>query len=198
MNILKAFYAYALLASLISIWNHINDITALPVFAGLLGIISSLLFFLKRYKFSFLGIIWIIVQIPYVVFDGFVVDMSQFLNIHLSLNIGSISIGVNAQVLLLFLLPYLSLLKHVGEKITLKPFTEKAKEVIDKAITVTPDNITEGKKLSADIEIEINNEMYHKLLFKPTKDDRLNRGYVVLFSENTKKPLKATVTFEVI
>ncbi|MFY0604815.1 MAG: hypothetical protein JXQ93_12825 [Flavobacteriaceae bacterium] len=199
MNILKAFYVYALISSLIAIWNSLNDLTNITVFVGLLGVVSSILFFLKQYKFYYLAIIWIIIQIPFVIVDDITIDLSQFLNVHLSLNIGDVSLGVNAQVFLLFLLKYLYLSKYLNQNIMVKPFTESAKKILNKPLVFLVNDLTEGKRLSGQIDFKINDESYSKALFQPMKDERVNKGAIVLIpsNSNSKTPVKFMVTYEV-
>jgi len=197
MDILRSFYGFALLSSIINIYNHSSNLTSITVLVGVLGIISAILFFSKHYKFYYLGIIWIILQIPYVVFENTVYDFSQFINAHFSVNTSSLQFGINAHIILLLMARYLVLTKYLHQKIIAKPFTESSKEIMKVPITFEPESIIYSKRLSSKIDLEIENIHYSKLLFEPLKSDRIQKGGLTLIPSKSGIPIKAAISFEI-
>ncbi|MDT7831670.1 hypothetical protein RQM59_04720 [Flavobacteriaceae bacterium S356] len=197
MDILRFFYGFALISSVLNIYSHATSLTSITVLVGVLGIISAILFFSKQYKFYYLGIIWIVLQIPYVVFENNVYDFSQFINAHFSWQFGAIHFGFNFHIVLLLTVKYLILTKYLNQRIVVKPFTESAKETIKDSIEFKPKGILYSKRLSAKVDLEIKNTHYSKLLFQPTKSDRIQKAGITLVPSESGIPLKATVSFEV-
>ncbi|WP_299890470.1 hypothetical protein [uncultured Lacinutrix sp.] len=194
MKLLKGFYIYVLIASLITIFNNLNNLLNLTVIVSLIGIISSISFFTRKSNFYFLAVIWIIVQIPYLVTNNFTLDLSQFLNIHLSITFGSLSFGINAQILLLLLTKQILLSAFLFKKVTFKAYTENLKLKRDKEYTFTPIDII-SKKLIGNSEIELENEIYTKIKFDPQKNERIKKAGITLSSQNGNSEIKATVEY---
>lgn len=186
-----------IISSALTINNNLNDLTNISVFVGILGIVSGILFFIKQYNLYYLATLWIILQIPYLIIDGTTYDFSQFFNFHVSMRFGSITLGVNAQIIFLLLLKYLILSQYLKQKIIVKPFTEKAKKIIENQILFEPENIVSSKRLSSKIDLEIENKHYSKLLFEPLKSDRIKKAGLVLIPSDSESPIKTTVSFEI-
>jgi hypothetical protein len=194
MKLLKGFYIYVLIASLITINNNLNNLLNPTIILSLIGIAAAILFFTKKSNFYFLAIIWIIAQIPYLIFGDFTLDLSQFLNFHFSLNIGSASLGLNAQILLLFFIKPILLSEFLFQKVTFKAYTENLKLKRENKYSFTPTDII-SKKLVGDSEIEIENQTYSKVEFEPQKGDRIKKAGITLFPLNEGGKINATVEY---
>lgn len=195
MNILRVFYIFVILAGIITINNNISHLVNPTVFVALLGIISAVLFFKKIYKFYYLSIIWIIVQIPYYKSGGFVFDLAQLVNSHFSLNFGDTSIGINTHILLLLLLNHLILSGYLYRKVYFKAYTENSKLKMDDEYSFIPTDI-KFKKLIGKSEIQIESEMYDKIEFEPIKDERIKKAGILILSENENEKINATVEYK--
>lgn len=195
MKLLTGFYIFALITSLLTINNNLNNLLNPTIIISLIGIASAILFFTKKSSFYYLGIIWIIAQIPYLIFGEHTIDFSQFLNFHFSLNIGSVSLGLNAQIFLLFFIKPLLLSEFLFQKVTFKAYTENDKLKRENEYSFIPTDIV-GKKLVGNSEIEIENEMYSKVKFEPTKRERIKKAGITLIPNNKIGEIKATVEYK--
>ena len=195
MNLLKGFYIYVLITSLLNINNNLNNLFNPSILISVIGIISTIAFFSKRMKFSFLGIIWIVAQVPYIIFGDFTFDLSQFINAHFALNLGSISLGINAQILLLFFLIPISLSKFLYRKIIFNAYTENSELKREDTYSFTPNGI-EFNKLTSDCEIVVENKTYNKIIFEPQKSERIKKGGIILISETESHKIEATVEYK--
>jgi hypothetical protein len=196
MKLLKAFYIYSLVASLMTINNNWNNLLNPTIIISLIGIVGSILFFLKKYNFYFLGIIWLIVQIPYFEIGNFTFDLSQFVNFHLNIDIASLSLGINFQIILIyFFLKPLLLSKFLLQKITFSAYTENSKLQIGKEYSFIPTEI-ESKKLIGKNEIQIEKETYSRIEFEPEKSDRIKKAGITLIPINKGLKIKALVKYK--
>lgn len=195
MKLLTGFYIFVLITSLLTINNNFNDLLNPTIIVSLIGITSGILFFMKKTSFNFLAVIWIIAQIPYLIIGEYTIDLSQFLNFHFSLNIGSISLGINAQILLLFFMKTILLSEFLFQKVTFKAYTENEKLKRENEYSFIPTDIVE-KKLIGNSEIEIENETYSKVKFEPIKSERIKKAGVTLIPNNKGRVIKATVAYE--
>ncbi len=195
MKILTGFYIFVLITSLLTINNNLNDLLNPTIIVSLIGIVSAILFFMKKTSFYFLAVIWIIAQIPYLIIGKYTIDLSQFLNFHFSLNIGSISLGLNAQIFLLFFMKTILLSEFLFRKVTFRAYTENEKLKREIKYYFIPTDIVQ-KKLIGKSEIEIENEIYSKIKFEPTKSERIKKAGITLITNNKTEEIKATVEYE--
>ncbi|TVZ47432.1 hypothetical protein [Olleya sp. Hel_I_94] len=195
MKLLTGFYIFVLIASLLTINNNLINLLNPTIIISLIGIASAILFFTKKSSFYYLGIIWIIAQIPYLIFGEHTIDFSQFLHIHFSLNIGSVSLGLNAQIFLILFIKPLLLSEFLFQKVTFKAYTENNKLKRESEYSFIPTDIV-GQKLVGNSEIEIENEMYSKVKFVPTKSERIKKAGITLIPDNKIGEIKATVEYK--
>jgi hypothetical protein len=195
MKLLKGFYIYVLFASVIELFNNLNDLLNPTVIISLIGITSAILFFTGKHKFYFLAILWVIAQIPYLIIDGYTFDLSQFLNFHFSMRWGSLSIGINAQVFLFLFVKQILLSKFLLQKIRFKAYTEHLKLKRENEYTFIPIDIV-SKKLVGNSEIEIENEIYTKVEFEPIESDVIKKAGITLIPLNKNEKIKATVEYK--
>jgi hypothetical protein len=195
MKLLSGFYIFVLITSLLTINNNLNDLLNPTIIISLIGITSAILFFTKKSNFYYLAVIWIIAQIPNLIIGEYTIDLSQFLNFHLSLNIGSISLGLNAQILLLLFLKPIFLSEFLFQKVTFKAYSENEKLKRENEYSFIPTDII-GKKIVGISEIEIEDETYTKVEFEPIKSERIKKAGITLISSNKVGKIKATVEYK--
>jgi hypothetical protein len=195
MKLLSGFYIFVLITSLLTINNNLNDLLNPAIIISLIGITSAILFFTKKSNFYYLAVIWIIAQIPNLIIGEYTIDLSQFLNFHLSLNIGSISLGLNAQILLLLFLKPIFLSEFLFQKVTFKAYSENEKLKRENEYSFIPTDII-GKKIVGISEIEIEDETYTKVEFEPIKSERIKKAGITLISSNKVGKIKATVEYK--
>ena len=195
MKLLTGFYIFVLTTSILTINNNLNDLLNPTIIVSLLGITSAILFFMKKTSFYFLAIIWIMVQIPYLIIGEYTIDLSQFINPHFSLNIGSISLGINAQIFLLFFMKTILLSEFLFQKLTFKAYTENDKLKRENEYSFIPTDIVE-KKLIGNSEIVIENEIYSRVKFEPIKSERIKKAGITLIPKNKIGEIKATVEYK--
>jgi hypothetical protein len=194
MKILTGFYIFVLITSFITINNNQNDLLNPTMIISLIGIISAILFFLKKSSFYFLAVIWIIAQIPFFETETFKLDLSQFLNFHFSMRWGTVSIGLNAQIFLLFFIKTILLSEFLFRKISFKAYTENAKLKRENEYSFMPTDII-GKKLVGKSDIEIENEIYTKFEFEPQKNERIKKAGITLIPINKIGKISAKVEY---
>jgi hypothetical protein len=165
------------------------------IIVSLIGITASLLFFLKKFNFYYLSIIWIIFQIPYIVLNEFTLDLSQHINFHISLNIGSVSLGLNFQILFLLFLKQIMLSEFLFQKITFKAYTENPKLNIENEYSFIPTEI-KSKKLIGKTELLIENKIYSMVKFEPLKSERIKKAGITLIPIDNVPEIKATVKYK--
>lgn len=195
MKLLKGFYIYVIIASIITLFNNLNDSLNPAIIVSLMGIVSSILFFSKKNNYYFLAVFWIIAQIPYLKTDTFTLDLSQFLNIHITLHFGSLSFGINAQILLLLFLKQIFLSKFLFHEIRFRAYTEHLKLKRENEYTFIPTDII-SKKLVGDTEIEIDDEIYSKVEFEILDSDTIKKGGLTLMSMGGISKINATVEYK--
>ncbi|CAM1358210.1 membrane hypothetical protein [Tenacibaculum sediminilitoris] len=195
MNLLRGFYICVLITSLLNINNNLNNLSNPSILISIIGITSSIAFFSKRMRFSFLGIIWIVAQVPYMIFGDFTFDLSQFINAHFAVNLGSISVGINAQVLLLFFLIPISLSEFLYRKVIFNAYTENSELKREDTYSFTPNGI-EYNRLTSDSKIVIENKTYNKIIFEPQKSEGIKKAGIVLISETDNHKIKATIEYK--
>ena len=195
MKLLTGFYIFVLITSLLTINNNLNDLLNPTIIISLIGIASAILFFAKKTNFYFLAIIWIIAQIPYLIIGEYTIDFSQFLNFHFSINIGSVSLGLNAQIFLLFFVKPILLSEFLFQKVTFKAYTENDKLKRENEYSFIPTDIV-GKKLVGNSEIEIENEIYSKVAFEPGKSEKIKKAGITLITSNKIGKINATVEYK--
>ena len=156
MNILKAFYAFAIGAGLFTIYSNLNNLMDPTIAVSILGIVSGILFFMKKYEFYYLALIWIIIQIPYFVVNDTSINLSLLYSVEFGLTFGTTKLGLNIHVFLLFFAKYLILSKYLEKEISVKPFTEKSTELIGDGITFKTIDVISNKSLSSDINLSLN------------------------------------------
>ncbi|MGB1042125.1 MAG: hypothetical protein ACPGU6_01920 [Tenacibaculum sp.] len=145
-------------------------------------------------SFYFLTILWIVAQIPYLVVGEQVIDFSQFLNFHFYLTFGSVSLGLNAQVFLLFFLKPILLSELLFQNVTFKAYSENEKLKRENEYSFIPIDIIDGK-LVGNPDIEIENEIYSKITLKPVKSERVKKAGVTLVSSNEVRKIKGLVEY---
>jgi len=195
MKLLKGFYIYVLITSLITISNNLNNLLNPTIIISLIGIASAIFFFTEKTNFYFLAVIWIIAQIPYFVIGDFTLDLSQFLNFHFSMNFGSLSLGLNVQIFLLLFLKQILLSEFLFQKVTFKAYTENLKLKRENEYSFTPTDIV-SKKLVGSSEIKIENDTYLKVEFEPQKSERIKKAGIILIPLNESEKIKATVEYK--
>ena len=195
MKLLTGFYIFVLITSLITINNNLINLLNPTIIISLIGIASAILFFTKKSSFYFLAVIWIVAQIPYLIIGEYTIDLSQFLNFHFSINIGSVSLGLNAQIFLLFFLKPILLSEFLFQKVTFKAYTENDKLKREKEYSFIPTDIL-GKKLIGNSEIEIENEIYSKIEFEPAKSEKIKKAGIILFHSNKIEKINATIKYK--
>lgn len=194
MKKLRVFYIFVLITSFLTINNNLNDLLSPVNFISLIGIVSAVLFFVKKMSFYFLTILWIVAQIPYLVVGEQVIDFSQFLNFHFYLTFGSVSLGLNAQVFLLFFLKPILLSELLFQNVTFKAYSENEKLKRENEYSFIPIDIIDGK-LVGNPDIEIENEIYSKITLKPVKSERVKKAGVTLVSSNEVRKIKGLVEY---
>lgn len=195
MKLLNGFYIFVLIVSCITLFNNLNNLLNPTIIVSLIGITSAILFFIKKSNFYFLAIIWIILQIPFLKTETFKLDLSQFLNFHFSIRWGALSVGVNAQILLLIFLQQILLSKFLFKKVTFKAHTENIKLKRENEYSFIVTDI-QSKKLVGVSKIEIEDEIYSKIIFGPKKSERIKKAGITLISLNKNEELKATVEYK--
>jgi len=195
MKLLTGFYIFVLITSLITIQNNLNNLLNPVIIVSLIGVLSSILFFVKKTNFYFLAIIWIVIQIPYLKFGSFIFDFSQFLHLHFSINIGSFSLGLNVQVLLLLFLKTILLSRFLYQRISFKAFSHNPKLKRGTEYSFIPTDII-SDKLVGDSELEIENLTYSKVEFQPKKSKGFKKAGVILSNLDKKESIKATVEYK--
>ncbi|WP_117885744.1 hypothetical protein [Aureibaculum luteum] len=196
MNILKGFYAFAIGSGLFTIYNNLDNLVDPTIAVSILGIVSGILFFIRKYEFYYLALIWIIIQIPYFVINDTSINLSLLYSAKFGLTFGSSEIGVNIHVFLLFFAKYLILSQYLEKEISVKPFTEKSTELIGDGITFKTIDIISNKSLSSDINLSLNGIDYSKLYFQPQDSDKIKKGTVFLIPTTGGNELKASIIFE--
>ena len=144
-----------------------------------------------------MGLIWVVLQVPNIIVDDHSLDLSQYLHVYFHLSIGDISLGLNIQVLFLFLANSVLLSRYLDKEIIVKPYTEKAAEVLNEPFSFTPTDISGNKKLFADTNVVVHEEPYHKVYLTPLKDARLKKAKITLLQLPSKKTVSGVVTFKV-
>ncbi len=178
-----------------TITNNLNNLINPTIIVSVVGIISSVLFLFKKTNFYFLAIIWIIVQIPFFESDSFKLDFSQFLNFHFSIIWGNISLGLNAQIFLLFFVKTLLLSELLFRKISFKAYSENDKLKRKNEYSFIPTDIVE-KKLVGESAIEIDNITYSKIELKPVKSERIKKAGITMVSSNEVEKINALIEYK--
>jgi hypothetical protein len=195
MKTLKIFHVFALITSILELNNNLNNLLIPTTIISLIGIIGSILFFIKNYNFNYLMIIWICLQFIYLKFDTFSMDLSQFFHFNISLRVGPISIGGNIQILLFILIKPIILTKYINRDISIKPYTENSPLRKDESISFMSKNIKLNKVIG-ELNYELDDLEYDNISFEPMKSDRIKKAGVVLKSTNHSKKINATVTYD--
>jgi len=196
MKLLKGFYIFVLITSLLTIYNNLNNLLNPTIIVSLIGVLAALLFFAKKSSFYFLAVIWIIAQIPYLIIGDFTLDLNQFMNFHFSINIGSMSVGLNVQIFLLLIMKSILLSEFLFQKVTFKAYTENLKLKREDKYSFIPTDII-SKKLVGISEIEIENETYSKVEFEPQKSEKIKKAGIILIPINNTGKINATVEFRI-
>jgi len=195
MKTLKIFHLFALITSILTLNNNLSNFLVPATLISLIGIIGSVLFFLKNYNFNYLMIFWICSQFIYLKIGDFSLDLSQFFNFNLSLNIGVLSIGGNIQILLFIFIKPILLTKYINQNITIKPYTENSPLRKDDRISFMSKDIKSNKVIGI-LNYELDNLEYDNIIFEPIKSERMRKAGVILRSVNHSQKINATVTYD--
>ncbi|MEL0644622.1 hypothetical protein V6251_09530 [Olleya sp. Ti.3.14] len=197
MQKLKIFYTYVIASSILTLFNNGFIVLNLSAIVSVLGIVASILFFAKKFNFYYLTILWIVAQIPYVAYQNDIFDLSQFLHFHLAITIGQLSVGVNAQVILLGLvIKDILLSKHLFKTLTFNAYTENDILKREDFYSFIPIDI-KSKKLIGVSEIVIENVAYTNIQFVPLQEQQVKKASIVMSSFNEENTIKATVQYSI-
>jgi len=194
MKVLRVFYIIVLVFSLLTVYGHLNNLVKPTVFVSLIGIVASVLFFLKKSKFYFLSLIWIIVQIPFISSESFSFDLSQFSHFHISFGVGSFFIGINMQALFLLFTTYIVLSKFLYRNVNFKAYSENPKLSMEKEYSFVPTEIS-PKGLVGKVAIRIDDKLFSTVEFSPKKSGEIQKAAIILISSDNDEAIKATVTY---
>jgi hypothetical protein len=195
MKTLTGFYIFVLVTSIITLNNNLYNLLKPTIIVSIIGIVSAILFFMKKTSFYFLAIIWIIAQIPFIELGEQTIDLAQFLNFHFSLQFGSLSVGLNAQVLLLFLLKPIQLSEFLFREISFRAYTENKIWKIENEYNFRSEDIIDNKIIGT-CKIEIDNIIYSKVELEPIKSERVKKAGIILIAENNQQTIKGTVQYK--
>lgn len=197
MQKLKIFYTFVIISSILTLFNNGFIVLNLSAIVSVLGIVASILFFAKKFNFYYLAILWIVAQIPYVAYQNDIFDLSQFLHFHLAITIGQLSIGVNAQVILLgLIIKDILLSRHLFKTLTFNAYTENDILKREDFYSFIPIDI-KSKKLIGVSEIVIENVAYTNIQFVPLQEQQVKKASIVMSSFNEEKTIKATVQYSI-
>lgn len=197
MQKLKIFYTYVIVSSILTLFNNGFIVLNLSAIVSVLGIVASILFFAKKFNFYYLAILWIVSQIPYVAYQNDIFDLSQFLHFHLAITISQLSVGVNAQVILLTLvIKDILLSKHLFKTLTFNAYFENDILKREDFYSFIPIDI-QSKKLIGVSEIVIENVAYTNIQFTPLQEQQVKKASIVMSSFNEENTIKATVQFSI-
>lgn len=197
MQKLKIFYTYVIVSSILTLFNNGFIVLNLSAIVSVLGIVASILYFAKKFNFYYLAILWIVSQIPYVAYQNDIFDLSQFLHFHLAITIGQLSVGVNAQVILLSLvIKDILLSKHLFKTLTFNAYFENDILKREDFYSFIPVDI-QSKKLIGVSEIVIENVAYTNIQFTPLQEQQVKKASIVMSSFNEENTIKATVQFSI-
>lgn len=196
MKLLKGFYIFVLIFSLIHIINNLYNLNNVSLFISIIGLLSCIAFFLKYYNFYFLGIIWIIAQIPILKFEDFTFNMFQFLDFHFALNFGSFSFGLSMYIFLIPFIKPIILSKYLLKNITFNAYTQNSKLKIEDQYSFIPTDL-DFKKLISHEDILIDNEIYSLIEFQPMKSERFNKAGITLKSLGVNDKISTIIKFEI-
>jgi len=197
MQKLKIFYTYVIVSSILTLFNNGFIVLNLSAIVSVLGIVASILFFAKKFNFYYLAILWIVSQIPYVAYQNDIFDLSQFLHFHLAITIGQLSVGVNAQVILLTLvIKDILLSKYLFKTLTFNAYFENDILKREDFYSFIPIDI-QSKKLIGVSEIVIENVAYTNIQFTTLQEQQVKKASIVMSSFNEENTIKATVQFSI-
>lgn len=197
MQKLKIFYTFVIISSILTLFNNGFIVLNLSAIVSVLGIVASILFFAKKFNFYYVAILWIVAQIPYVAYQNDIFDLSQFLHFHLAITIGQLSIGVNAQVILLgLIIKDILLSRHLFKTLTFNAYTENDILKREDFYSFIPIDI-KSKKLIGVSEIVIENVAYTNIQFVPLQEQQVKKASIVMSSFNEEKTIKATVQYSI-
>ena len=197
MQKLKIFYTYIIVSSILTLFNNGFIVLNLSAIVSVLGIVASILFFAKKFNFYFLAILWIVAQIPYVAYQNDIFDLSQFLHFHLAITIGQLSVGVNAQVILLGLvIKDILLSRYLCKTVTFNAYFENDLLKREDFYSFIPIDV-KSKKLIGVSEIVIENVAYTNIQFVPLQEQQVKKASIVMSSFNEEHTIKATVQYSI-
>ena len=174
-------------------YSHYNFLT-LSVLVSLIGIASTVLFFLKKSNFFFLAIIWIFAQIPFLITDSFAIDFCQAIHFHNSLKIGSFKIGINPHILLLLFIKPILLSKFLHKTISFKAFSDIAELKRDEEYIFSNLNIINNKLISLKT-IQLNTFITDKIVFSPKENTNLKKASIILSNSTENKKVSGTIIY---
>lgn len=167
-----------ILLSVMNISNKIHDLISLSVLNSLIGIVGSVLFFLKKPISVKLIYSWILAQI--VIIDP-IFDVSQGLSFKLGFTLGlkNGDVGLNINILAFLMLGCIKILETanlIGKKITLKKFRDGILEdifPINGTITerISLENEKNWLLVTLDNSFDYEGQSINKVLIK-RKDDK--------------------------
>ncbi len=167
-----------ILLSIMNIFSNDHGLISLSILNSLIGIIGSVLFFLKKVNSVRLIYVWIIAQI--VIIDPFF-DLSQGINFKLGFILGlkNGDVVLNVNVLAVIMLGFIKILEAanmVGKRITLKKFRDGILgEIFPINGTITERISLENEKnwllVALDKSFDYEGQKIHKVLIK-RKDDK--------------------------
>tara|TARA_R110000751_G_scaffold100068_2_gene193869 strand:- start:171820 stop:172437 length:618 start_codon:yes stop_codon:yes gene_type:complete len=197
MQKLKIFYTYIIVSSILTLFNNGFIVLNLSAIVSVLGIVASILFFSKKFNFYYLAILWIVAQIPYVAYQNDLFDLSQFLHFHLAITIGQLSVGVNAQVILLGLvIKDILLSRYLFKTVTFNAYFENDLLKREDFYSFIPIDV-KSKKLIGVSEIVIENVAYTNIQFVPLQEQQVKKASIVMSSFNEEHTIKATVQYSI-
>ncbi|MGB2684811.1 MAG: hypothetical protein WBC43_07310 [Olleya sp.] len=197
MQKLKIFYTYIIVSSILTLFNNGFIVLNLSAIVSVLGIVASILFFSKKFNFYYLAILWIVAQIPYVAYQNDLFDLSQFLHFHLAITIGQLSVGVNAQVILLGLvIKDILLSRYLFKTVTFNAYFENDLLKREDFYSFIPIDV-KSKKLIGVSEIVIENVAYTNIQFVPLQEQQVKKASIVMSSFNEENTIKATVQYSI-
>ncbi len=197
MQKLKIFYTYIIVSSILTLFNNGFIVLNLSAIVSVLGIVASILFFAKKFNFYYLAILWIVAQIPYVAYQNDIFDLSQFLHFHLAITIGQLSVGVNAQVILLGLvIKDILLSRYLFKTVTFNAYFENDLLKREDFYSFIPIDV-KSKKLIGVSEIVIENVAYTNIQFVPLQEQQVKKASIVMSSFNEEHTIKATVQYSI-
>lgn len=197
MQKLKIFYTYVIVSCILTLFNNEFIVLNLSAIVCVLGVLASVLFFAKKFNFYYLAILWIVAQIPYVAYQNDIFDLSQFLHFHLAITIGQLSVGVNAQVILLGLvIKDILLSRYLFKTVTFNAYSENDILKREDFYSFIPIDI-KSKKLIGVSEIVIENVAYTNMQFVPLQEQQVKKASIVMSSFNEEHTIKATVQYSI-